>query len=258
MPRMWKDRAWLAAALVIGWQSASLALGPYWISSPALVLTRLWALLGNGDLWFHARFTIGEALGGFLLGSIPGCLTAMLLRRHPFAEAAVESVAAIGYAVPKTALVPLFILWLGVGPAAKVALVASAIFFIVFYSTLRGIKAVDARLLLAARVLGATEWQLLRLVVWPAVVPYVFGGLRVAVPYAIAGAIVGEIISSNRGLGYLAQYGAMDFDTTLIFAALATVMAIVLVINAGVDRVQKRLLKWQSEQPQHAPRVTGA
>ncbi len=258
MPRVWKDRAWLAAALGIGWQGASLVLGPYWISSPALVLARLWALLANGDLWFHARFTLGEALGGFVLGSIPGCLAAMLLRRHPLAEAAVESVAAIGYAVPKTALVPLFILWLGVGPAAKVALVASAIYFIVFYSTLRGIKSVDARLLLAARVLGATEWQLLRLVVWPAVVPYVFGGLRVAVPYAIAGAIAGEIISSNRGLGYLAQYGAMDFDTTLIFVALATVMAIVLAINAGVDRVQKRLLKWQSEQPQHALRVTGA
>src|SRR5690606_38658509 len=104
----------------------------------------------------------------------------------PFLGAAVEAVAAVGYAVPKTALVPLFILWLGVGPGAKVALVASAIFFIVFYSTLRGVRAIDNRLLLSARVLGASEGQLLRLVVWPAVVSYVFGGLRVAVPYAIA------------------------------------------------------------------------
>ena len=254
----WIDRGVLAGVILIAWQSAGWALGSYWISSPALVLDRLWTMLGNGDLWFHGRFTVAEALGGFLLGGIPGCVTAMALRRHPFLGAVVESVAAIGYAVPKTALVPLFILWLGIGPAAKVALVASAIFFIVFYSTLRGVRAVDQRLLLSARVLGATEGQLLRLVVWPAVVPYVFGGLRVAVPYAIAGAIVGEIISSNRGLGYLAQYGAMDFDTTLIFAALMTVMVIVLLLSGVLTLIQKRLLQWQSNPSQSVQRPIGA
>ncbi len=246
---MWMDRGLLAVAVLLAWQAAAWRLGPYWISSPVLVVERLATMLGNGDLWFHARFTIAEALGGFVLGAVPGCLAALLLRRHPLLESAVTAVAAIGYAVPKTALVPLFILWLGVGPAAKVALVASAIFFIVFYSTLRGVKAVDARLVMAVRVLGASEVQVLRRVVWPAVVPYVFGGLRVAVPYAIAGAIVGEIISSNHGLGYLAQYGAMDFDTTLIFVALATVMALVLLLGSGVDAVQRRLLRWQSDQP---------
>jgi NitT/TauT family transport system permease protein len=252
------DRLALGVAVMMAWQAASWAVGSYWVSSPVLVATRLWALLGNGDLWFHGRFTVGEALGGFVLGAIPGCLAAMLLRRHPTLQSAVLGVTAIGYAVPKTALVPLFILWLGVGPGAKVALVASAIYFIVFYSTLSGVKSVDPRLLLSARVLGASEWQLLRLVVWPAVVPYVFGGLRVAIPYAIAGAIVGEIISSNRGLGYLAQYGAMDFDTTLIFVALATVMGIVLALNAGLAHLQKWLLRWQSDQPQVASRAVGA
>lgn len=258
MRRTWIDRCLLAAALVLGWQGLSWMAGPYWVSSPALVATRLWAMLGNGDLWFHGRFTVGEALGGFLLGAVPGCLVAMMLRRHPLLGAAVETVAAVGYAVPKTALVPLFILWLGVGPGAKVALVASAIFFIVFYSTLRGVRAIDERLLLSARVFGASEGQLLRLVVWPAVVPYVFGGLRVAVPYAIAGAIVGEIISSNRGLGYLAQYGAMDFDTTLIFAALASVMVIVLLLNGALLLVQQRLLRWQSDQSPLAEHAAGA
>lgn len=258
MQRTWMDRCILAMVLLLAWQGVATALGSYWISSPVLVAGRIWTLLANGDLWFHARFTIAEALAGFLLGAAPGCLLAMSLRGHPLIEMAVESVAAIGYAVPKTALVPLFILWLGVGPAAKVALVASAIFFIVFYSTLRGVKAVDERLLLSARVLGASDWQLLHLVVWPAVVPYVFGGLRVAVPYAVAGAIVGEIISSNRGLGYLAQYGAMDFDTTLIFVALVTVMLIVLAISWALGRVQRSLLRWQAADSEGARGVVGA
>jgi NitT/TauT family transport system permease protein len=250
MKRSWIDRLLLAGLVLASWEVASRLLGPYWISSPLLVVQRLWMLAANGDLWFHGRFTLGEALGGLLLGALPGCMLAMALRRRPFVRAAFLGVAAIGYAVPKTALVPLFILWLGVGPGAKVALVASAIFFIVFYSTWNGVEAVDRKLLASARVFGASESQLLRHIVWPAVVPYVFGGLRVAVPYAIAGAIVGEIISSNRGIGHLAQYGAMDFDTTLVFVALVSVMAIVLALGAMLASIQKRLLKWQVSQSQ--------
>lgn len=247
--RSWVDRLLLGVALLGAWEAASRLLGAYWISSPVLVAQRLGALAANGELWFHGRFTLAEAFGGFVIGAVPGCILAMALRRHPFVREAVLGVAAIGYGIPKTAMVPLFILWLGVGPGAKVALVATAIFFIVFYSTLDGVRAVDARLLGTVRVFGATELQLLRHVVWPAVVPYFFGGLRVAVPYAIAGAIVGEIISSNRGLGYLAQYGASDFDTTLVFVALVTVMAVVLALSAALSRLQARWLHWQTAQP---------
>lgn len=252
---MWTDRIALGCAVLVAWEAVSRFRGPYWISSPSLVLERVWTLALNGDLWFHGRFTLAEAFGGFLIGAMPGCAVAMGLRRHPFVREAFLGVAAIGYAIPKTALVPLFILWLGIGPGAKVALVATAIFFIVFYSTLNGVDAVDQKLLASARVFGASEGQLLRHVVWPAVVPYVFGGLRVAVPYAIAGAIVGEIISSNRGLGYLAQFGASDFDTTLVFVSLVTVMLIVLSVSAILSLVQKRLLRWQSTETQGAQAV---
>jgi len=251
--RVWVDRTALGGVLLLAWEIASRMLGPYWISSPLLVLERMWVMAGNGDLWFHGRFTLAEAFGGFVVGAVPGCVTAMLLRRHPLVRSAFLGIAAIGYAIPKTALVPLFILWLGVGPGAKVALVASAIFFIVFYSTWHGVEAVDNKLLLSARVLGASERQLLRLVVWPSVVPYVFGGLRVAIPYAIAGAIVGEIISSNRGIGYLAQYGAMDFDTTLVFVALVSVMCVVLSVGAVLSLIQRRLLRWQATPSQGKP-----
>lgn len=257
MKRVWWDRLVVVAVVLLAWSVAARLLGPYWVSSPLLVLHRLYEMLLSGELWFHARYTLGEAFGGFVLGAVPGCLAAMMLRRYPRLEAAVGTAAAVGYAIPKTALVPLFILWFGVGPAAKVALVTSAIFFIVFYSTLRGVKSVSPSLLLSARVLGASDWQLLRSVVWPAVVPYVFGGLRVAVPYAVAGAIVGEIISSNRGLGYLIQYGAMDFDTTLTFVAIVTVMGLVIVLTSALERVQRRLLKWQLTNPQAAQQIAG-
>lgn len=254
--RTWIDRIALTCAVLAAWEAISQALGSYWISSPLLVLERLGVMARSGDLWFHGRFTLGEAFAGLLLGALPGGALAMALRRHPFVRSAFLGVAAVGYAIPKTALVPLFILWLGVGPGAKVALVATAIFFIVFYSTLDGVAAVDQKLLSSARVLGASEWALLRHVVWPSVVPYLFGGLRVAVPYAIAGAIVGEIISSNRGIGYLTQYGASDFDTTLIFVSLFSVMVIVLTVSAALSLVQARLLRWQSG-PSQGPLTPG-
>lgn len=251
------DRAALAVVVLVIWEAVGRVAGTYWISTPWLVLSRMWALALNGDLWFHGRFTLGEALGGFCLGAVPGCLAAMLLRRHPFLRSTVMSVAAIGYAVPKTALVPLFILWLGVGPGAKVALVASAVFFIVFYSTLNGVDAVDDKLLQSAKVMGASERQILWHVVGPSVVPFVFGGLRVAIPYAIGGAIVCEIISSNRGIGFLTQFGATDFDTTLVVVSLVVVMIIVLSLSAVLAGVQRRLLRWQSTSQAPAP-VTGA
>lgn len=255
--RPWLDRLVLGVVVLAAWEAVSRLLGAYWISSPLLVVSRLGAMAANGDLWFHGRFTLGEALGGFLLGAVPGCALAMALRRHPWTREAVLALAGIGYAIPKTAMVPLFILWMGVGPGAKVALVATAIFFIVFYSTLDGVRAVDTRLLATVRVFGASEGQLLRHVVWPAVVPYLFGGLRVAVPYAIAGAIVGEIISSNRGIGYLVQYGASDFDTTLVFVALVTVMGIVLGLGAVLSMLNRRWLRWQAPQAR-AARPIGA
>ncbi len=255
MNRLLIDRALVASIVLIGWEVTSRWKGSYWISSPLLVFERLWAMAMNGDLWFHGRFTLGEAFGGFLIGAIPGCAVAMALRSNRHLRAAISGIAAVGYAVPKTALVPLFILWFGVGPAAKVALVSSAIFFIVFYSTLNGVESVDQRLVSAARVMGASERQILGHIVWPAVVPYVFGGLRVAVPYAIAGAIVGEIISSNRGIGYLAQFGASDFDTTLIFVSLTTVMLIVLSISTLLAKVQRWLLRWQKTQSQETSAV---
>ncbi len=248
MARVLFDRSAMILGVLSIWEVSSRVLGPYWISSPSLVLERVGVMALNGDLWFHGRFTLAEACGGFVAGAVPGCVVAMLLRRTPLIRSAFLGVAAIGYAIPKTALVPLFILWLGVGPGAKVALVASAIFFIVFYSTLQGVESVDSKLIQSARVLGASERQLLKLVVWPSVVPYLFGGLRVAIPYSIAGAIVGEIISSNRGIGYLAQYGAMDFDTTLVFVSLVAVMVVVLALSTLLSLTQKRLLRWQVAQ----------
>jgi NitT/TauT family transport system permease protein len=123
--------------------------------------------------------------------------------------------------------------------------VAITVFFIVYFSALAGIRALDAKLVQMAQVAGSSERAVARHIVFPGAVPYIFTGLRIAMPYSIGGAVIAELISANRGLGYLVQLGAMNFDTTGVFAALVAVTLIVFVCNWSVDVVERWLLRWR-------------
>ncbi|HUB96364.1 MAG TPA: ABC transporter permease subunit, partial [Stellaceae bacterium] len=149
------------------------------------------------------------------------------------------------YGAPKLALAPLFILWFGIGLESKIALVASVLFFIVYFSTLTGVRALDAKLVQMAQLVGANERQVARHIVFPAAVPNIFAGFRIGLPYAIGAAVITELISSNRGLGYLVQVGAMNFDTTQCFVAI--IAATIIVLGAGylVDATERLLLRWR-------------
>jgi NitT/TauT family transport system permease protein len=150
-----------------------------------------------------------------------------------------------GYGLPKLALAPLFILWFGIGIESKIAVVVSIVFFIEYYATLSGVRALDARLVQMAQLCGANERQVARHVVWPCAVPNIFAGLRISLPIAIAVAVVTELISSNRGLGYLVQMGAMNFDITEVFAAILGATILVLAVGYAVDGTEAVLLRWR-------------
>jgi ABC-type nitrate/sulfonate/bicarbonate transport system permease component len=115
----------------------------------------------------------------------------------------------------------------------------------VYFSALAGVRALDTKLVQMAQVVGAREQHVARHIVFPGAVPYIFTGLRIAMPYSIGGAVIAELISANRGLGYLVQLGAMNFDTTGIFTALAAVCCIVAIGNWGVAALEQRLLRWR-------------
>jgi len=231
--------------LIAIWQVLSLVLGVYWVSSPWGVLTRFASGIWSGDLLVNAAYTFIEALSGFLLGAIPAILLPFLLRRLPMVTAIIDPVMVGGYGAPKLALAPLFVLWFGIGMESKVALVAITVFFIVYFSALAGVRALDTRLVQMAQVAGASERNVARHIVFPGAVPYIFTGLRIAMPYSIGGAVIAELISANRGLGYLVQLGAMNFDTTGIFTALAMTTLIVFLGNWSVDAAERRLLHWR-------------
>jgi len=239
------DRFIVLVALIAIWQACSLAFGAYWIGSPWGVLTRFTAGIFAGDLLRHTAYTLSEAVAGFFLGAVPAALLPFALRRRPIVSAILDPFMVGGYGAPKLALAPLFILWFGIGIESKIALVAITVFFIVYFSAQAGVRALDARLVQMAKVAGANERQLARHIVFPGAVPYIFTGLRIAMPYSIGGAVIAELISSNRGLGYLIQLGAMNFDTTGVFVALVATTCIVFVCNWSVDAAERRLLRWR-------------
>jgi len=191
-------------------------------------------------------------------GGIPGALLPFALRRLPVVNAILDPYFIAGYGVPKLALAPLFVLWFGIDLEPKVALVASIVSFLVFFSTMAGVQAVNAQFVNMARVAGATEAHIARHIVWPGAIPYSFAGFRIAAPYSIGAAVVGELISSNRGLGYMIQAGATDFDTTTVFVSLGTLTMIVVLVNICVAHAERWLLRWRPRSGAGAAWVPGA
>jgi NitT/TauT family transport system permease protein len=239
------DQLLVLIILVAIWQVLSLALGTYWIGSPWGVTTRLAGGVWSGEILRHASYTLLEAVAGFLIGGLPAVALPFALRRLPIVTAILDPFMVGGYGAPKLALAPLFILWFGIGIESKIALVAITVFFIVYFSALAGVRALDAGLVQMAQVMGAGERDVARHIVFPGAAPYIFTGFRIAVPYSIGGAVIAELISANRGLGYLIQLGAMNFDTTGVFVALAATTCIVFLTNWIVNAAERRLLRWR-------------
>jgi NitT/TauT family transport system permease protein len=227
------------------WHGLASLAGPAWVDSGLGAMTRPANLARGGEVLVHASYTLLEALAGFLLGAIPAAVLPFLLRRLPIATAVIDPFMVGGYGAPKLALAPLFILWFGIGIESKIALVAITVFFIVYFSALAGVRALDAKLVQMAQVMGASERAVARHIVFPGAVPYIFTGFRIAMPYAIGGAVIAELISANRGLGYLIQLSSNNFDTTGAFVALVVVTFIVALGNWSVNIAERWLLRWR-------------
>ena len=239
------DRLIVLVIILAAWQIGSAIVGPYWLSSPWAVTSRFVAQMLSGELVRHSGYTIWESVCGAIAGGVPAVLLPFLLRRHPLMVAILDPFMVGGYGAPKLAFAPLFILWFGIGIESKIALVASVVFFIVYFNTLAGVRALDPKLVQMAQIAGAGERHVARHIVFPAAVPHILAGFRIAVPYAIGGAVIAELISSNRGLGYLVQFSGSQFDTAGVFAVLFVIALLAVALNHLVDRLQSRIERWR-------------
>ena len=236
----------LGIVLLIIWElSAGRLVDKFMISSPSDVAMRLWGWITSGTIYMHIWATVYATVIGFVIGAAAGVVGGIWLGLSPFVSRLLEPYIWAFNALPKVALAPLFILWFGLGINSKIALAAVLVVFLVFVNTFAGVREVDPDLVDSLRLMRAKRRQILTKVVLPSATSWIFVGLKTAVPYALIGTIIGEMIAANRGLGYLVQRSGSEFDTAGVFASLVVIAVLAVIFNEVVERVQGRLQKWK-------------
>jgi NitT/TauT family transport system permease protein len=244
--RIWVLRGLFLAFVIIGWELSSGRLASeFFISRPSAIAETFWNWLVSGKFFYHGAITLLEAVCGFLLGGFIGMVFGVWLGRAQLVAEVLDPFIMMFYSLPKVALAPLFVLWFGIGIDMKIMLTATIVFFLVFLNTYTGVRAVSREQIAILRLMGANERHVLFKVVLPSAVTWVFTGLRLSVPYALIGAIVGELIASNRGLGYLLADSAGQFDTTGVFTALIGIMVMAFCLNAAVKLLEIKAMPWR-------------
>jgi NitT/TauT family transport system permease protein len=238
-------RIGLALALLAAWKIGADRAGPIYVADPVKVAQRIVEDLSSGALLRHIYVTLRLATIGFAIGCFFGVALPFLLRRLPRLTSAVEPYIMASVGIPKYALVPLFILWFGIDDAPKLWLVGLLVFYPVFIAVFAGIRNVDRRLINMARVAGASEAAISREVVWNSLLPFFFASLKIALPRAISAAIIGEFLVGNEGIGYLIENSRQNFDTTGVFTGVVVATSIVLLINAVLVWLDRRLSAWR-------------
>lgn len=226
----------LPLCIVLGlWQLLSATVfSPAYVPEPTSVASRVGSLLSSGSLESNGWVTIKETISGFVLGVAAGALAGIGLGMSQLWSDLLTPYINVLYALPKVALGPLFILWFGIGIQMKIAMVGIFVFFVVFYNTWQGVREVDRALFESMLLMRAKRRQIVVKLVIPSAMSWLFVGIRISFPLALVGAIVGELIASNAGLGYLILNAADNFDTVGLFAGLFAVTVIAVVFDVVI------------------------
>ena len=244
-------RAWIRqlvalAILLALWEAAGRAghLNPLYMPMPSSIWGALVELFSGSRIWIHMEATFTAALFGLALGIVVGIVLGVVAALVPVIAELLEPVMLLLNAVPRVILAPLFVIWLGIGLASKVALAFILVAVVIFFTVFTGIRQVDRRLVERIVTLGGDRSALLRHVYLPSVAAWVLGNLKVVVGFAFTGAVVGEFVAASRGLGYLLSFAQNTFNPALMMALVLLIMVVVLVIFGLASRLEKRLLRW--------------
>jgi NitT/TauT family transport system permease protein len=237
----------LAAVIVAAWQAGASAklLDPFFFSRPSDIAGRIVTWITSGSLWGHLAVTLEESVLGLLIGAALGIGLGFALARSPFAARVLDPYIKMLNAVPRVVLAPLFLLWFGLGIWSKVALAVTLVFFVMFFNTYQGVRDADRVIIDNVRMLGASERQLVRHVLVPSALTWIFSSLQTSLGFAMVGAVVGEYLGAARGLGYVISQAEGTFDTTGVFAGMTVLAIVVVIVSAAVTRLERFLLRWK-------------
>ena len=218
----------------------------FFFGQPLVIFERIWQwFVTDADIYRHLAVTLAETAMAFAIGAGTGLAGGLWLALSPMASALLEPYIKAFNSMPRIVLAPIFSVWFGLGMGSKVALGVTLVFFIVFFNVYQGVKQVSPVVLAKARMLGASQRQLLRFVYLPSATSWVFSSLHTSVGLAFVGAVVGEYLGSSQGVGYLILQAEGTFDINTVMAGILVLTAFALVLDGLVGRIERRLMKWQ-------------
>jgi NitT/TauT family transport system permease protein len=228
-------------ALLVHWRGYP----AFFLPDPGRVWARFLALAADGTLLMHTRVTLAEIFAGLALGLTVAMVIGYGLAKSPLLERLLSPYIVASQAVPIVALAPLLVVWFGFGGLSKVLVCALTVFFPALVNTIVGIRTVEPDLRALMRSLEAGRWQTFAILEVPASLPVLFGGLKVSVTLAVIGAVVGEFVGADRGLGFLVNLARGILDTPMLFVALFTLVAIALALYTAVTLLEYVVLRWR-------------
>jgi NitT/TauT family transport system permease protein len=217
----------------------------FFFGEPLKVLGRVWEWFSSGSIYEHLAVTLVETVLAFVIGTALGVVVGLWLALSDTASALLDPYIKALNSMPRVILAPIFAVWFGLGMASKVALGVTLVFFIVFFNVYQGVREVSYTVLANARILGASERQLLRHVYVPSAMSWVFASLHNSVGLAFVGAVVGEYLGSARGVGYLILQAEGTFDINAVVAGIVVLTAFALLLDWAVTLAERRLMVWQ-------------
>lgn len=213
--------ALVAMLVLVAWEALVRLFGvpAFLLPGPSAIAGAFWE---SRDLLLrHAGPTAGEAVLGFLVAVVAGALSGLLINRSALAERSLYPWLVVSQTLPTVAIAPILVTWLGYGQLPKVLVVTLFCFFPVTVATVDGLRATDPDLVRLMRSFGATRWRIFFMVEAPGALPFLFGGVRLAVTYCVTGAVVGEWVGSSEGLGFLMIQDKAQFEIPRLFAEIS-------------------------------------
>lgn len=247
----WVGRIVLAAIIIGGWQAFTTwgIVDKFFFGQPTGVVKRLVELFQhgteNGSYYADIWTTVQEALIGFALGTVSGVIFGIALGQSQFLSEVLGPYIKVVNAIPRIVLGSIFMIAFGIGTLPKVLLAAVLVFFIVFFNAFQGVREVDRNILANAKVLGASELQIIRHVTVPSALTWIIASLHSAFGFAIVGALVGEVLGAQKGLGLVIKTAQNNFDPDGVFATMVVIAVIVLGAEWLIGKLEHRLLAWR-------------
>ena len=225
-------------AVRLGWVNA------LFLAAPSQVAVRLYQVFATGMIWPHLLASGSTAFWGFLASCVVGIPIGILMGRSSFVRDTLEPFVIAQASIPTVALLPLFIIWLGIGGGARVALVFTGAVFGIIVSTEAGVSNIDERLVETALSFTGTQLAILQKIVLPAAVPYIIAGMRLAIARVLIMVVVAELYAANAGIGYLIFQAGSTYDTSLIFVGVVILATAGVLMNSFLRTIEYRLAPW--------------